>query len=56
MKKAIIGFAAFAALAATSVSAMSLADASAKVGEAAKDPKTMSPVWERSYSTACHHT
>ena len=44
MKKAIIGFAAFAALAATSVSAMSLADASAKVGEAAKDPKTMSQV------------
>lgn len=44
MKKAIIGFAAFAALAATGVSAMSLADASAKVGEAAKDPKTMSQV------------
>ena len=44
MKKAIIGFAAFAALAATSVSAMSLADASAKTGEAAKDPKTMSQV------------
>lgn len=44
MKKAMIGFAAFAAFAATGAAAMSLADATAKISEAAKDAKAMAEI------------